>query len=182
MEAVSGVRAVLSMVAAALAAFSIVNVATTFLPGPPVFGMGPTMVLFVLVLPLFAGAILWLTFGGRRGDASPSRREINEDLARQWGMLPRRLRRGLGVLVIALWACGLSGVLLGPSGAPHHEDGRYYLNDHGTETDITEDEYDEALQLSVRSFASVDATLLLVAAAMLRWFRPLRGAESPEPG
>ena len=181
MEKLSGLQRGASLVAATLVAFSLVNVATTFLPGAPVFGMGPTLVGFVLVLPLFAGALLWLGLGRGRGRWSRAWRQGgNEELQRQWRTLSRALRTALHTLVLVLWLCALSGILLGRGGQPYEEDGRYYLNDHGTETDITKEEYEDALQHDVRAFASGTGIFMLVAAGVLRYFRPgLPPAEIP---
>jgi hypothetical protein len=173
MEHTSALRRGASLVAAALAAFSVVNVATTFLPGPPVLGMGPTLTVFVIVFPLFAVALLWVSL--RPGRGGPG--EVNKELGRQWRILSRPLRRGLSALVITLWLCGLSGFVLGPNGQPHEDDGRHYLNNHGTETEITKAEYEDAVQHNVRSFASGNAVLLVTIAVLFRFFRP--GSRSP---
>src|SRR5262245_18275679 len=94
-DSVTGFRRVAGVVAGVLAAVSAVNVATSVLPGGPVFGMAFTFGLFAFSMAVVAGVIVWMTRRSSRGGAS--RADVNEALAEQWRGLPLGSRIALTV-------------------------------------------------------------------------------------
>ncbi|MEI2638812.1 MAG: hypothetical protein V9F03_07440 [Microthrixaceae bacterium] len=120
----------------------------------------------------FAGALLaWgvfiisgLAIGGSRRRTWSEILTYSED-DRLWrDALPSRVIALVGVCMVVLLAGMLIGVAdMGP-GSPEEVDGRYYSNNHGEVTALTEDEYLRAVGAETRMFVTVAGVFLSASA------------------
>ena len=120
----------------------------------------------------FVGAFLaWGVFiisglvigGGRRRTWSEMLTYSEED--RLWrDALPSRVIALVGVCMVVLLAAMLIGVADMAPGSPEEVDGRYYSNNHGEVTVLTEDEYLRAVGAETRMFATVAGVFLSASA------------------
>ena len=131
-----------------------VVVATTWLPLGWVIPQGVTVGLFLLVFPIFGWAVIREASAGRI-------MKPNELLA----PVPIPARYIVGAGLLALWLSVMTS-FLGPAGQPVTEDGRLYLNNHGTMKEVDQETYDDALNRGARGFLSAAAAFCLVAAVM----------------
>lgn len=79
-----------------------------------------------------------------------------------WSLIWRLL---LGLTLVAVFATSEPGPATTPAGQPVVVDGRYFVDNHGTRTEVSEDEYVAISASWSRSFAS--AELLMAGAALL---------------
>jgi hypothetical protein len=166
------------VVALALGAFAFAIVVTTFLPGSPYVSDEIVGTLFVFVFPVLGAAIfreagtLQRSRSGRSTDTPRRARTDSGGLRRLLSRVPQPLRIGFHVFFFAMWLAALSSFVAGPSGQPIERDGRYFLNDHGELTEISQDEYDHARSTWARTFAAVPAAFFATA-ALLSAYGPL---------
>jgi hypothetical protein len=116
----------------------------------------------------FTGAFLaWGAFiisglaasGGRQRTWSEMLTYSEED--RSWrDALPARVITAVGVSMLVLVASTLGGLGDMVSGSPQEIDGRYYSNNHGELTELTEDEFQRAIGAQTRMFATVAGVFL----------------------
>ena len=120
----------------------------------------------------FAGAFLtWGAFiisglaigGGRRRSWSEMLTYSEDDSA--WrDALPTRVVLVVGVCMLVLLAATLGGISdMGP-GSPEEIDGRYYSNNHGELTELSQDEFQRAIGAQTRMFATVAGVFLSASA------------------
>jgi hypothetical protein len=68
------------------------------------------------------------------------------------------------VFFFAMWLTMVITFFTGAAGQPTARDGRYFLNNHGQETEISLEEYDRAVSQSTRAFAAGAAVFYALAA------------------
>ena len=88
-----------------------------------------------------------------------------------FGPVPRAVKAVTFVGFLALWLLAMITMLTGPSGQPTTQDGHYYLDNHGQLTEVSHEEYDEALGQSARLFASGSTIFYGFAFVLSRWGR-----------
>jgi hypothetical protein len=129
--------------------------ASTYLLGAPYVPAGVAALLFVGIFPLHLGTVFMLR------ELSPERRNLRGVLRR----LPPAVVALTAVGFVGFWLIAMAS-LLGDAGSTEERDGRFYANDHGELTEITEDEYDERRAAESRLFAAVPGAFYAVGAAV----------------
>jgi hypothetical protein len=162
---------------------ALLAVGTTFLPGAPFVPEGIVMTLFVLVFPVFGAALVRdVVPMGRvrsRQRASSVRGMFQSSAADRramrvlWSTVPTSVKVTFVSVLFAMWLAGMSS-FSGPRGQPTQEDGRYFLVNHGTITEVSEGDYDRAVTLGTRGFAS-GAVAFYAMAALLSEYGPIVG-------
>jgi hypothetical protein len=143
------------------------------LPGAPYVPEAFVLVLFVLVFPVFGAALARevlrvprqrsaRTGKARRGSVGVSSSEV-------FANVPRPLRRAGSALAFVMWLTVMLTIFTGPAGQPTARDGRYFLSNHGEETEIDRDEYDRAVASWSRGFAAGSTVFYTVAAGLSRY-------------
>lgn len=125
-----------------------------------------------LALVSFAGALLaWGTFivsgfsmGRRRRRTWSELVKYSEDDRSWYDALPTRVIAPVGACMLVLVVTTLVGVTAMSPGVTQEVDGRYYSNNHGDMTEITEDEYRRAAGAETRMLAAVAGGFLSVSA------------------
>jgi hypothetical protein len=150
-------------------AVDLLIAASTLAPGAPLLAQWPEFVLFPLAIIVNFSSVMYLRrYSGRRGRVRW--REFVEGL-------PRELVISFVVLFAVAWLVGLDSIT-SIGGQPTISGGRYYLNDHGTLTQVTRPAYQHALVLQQRIFTLIPSVFF--ALAVLAHY-PRREA-GPTPG
>ena len=187
MDALERLRPITLWAAAVCGSITLVAALTTFLPGAPYVPEGVVMTLFVLVFPIYGVAFVREMIPINR--VQRAQRAAGE---RRWWQgtdralfrrlldpIPRTVRMAFVGLFFLLWLSGMSS-FAGPAGQPTERDGHYFLNNHGTVTEVSEEEYERALTYQTRGFAS-GATAFFALSMILSRFGPLLREDAPSP-
>jgi hypothetical protein len=165
-------------VAAVALAVDGLLLASTFLPGDPPLPDGLAYALFCIMFPVHIGTVLSMIQVGD-GRRTPLRHTV------LFGALSRAERAVLSGIV---GACALLAALsfLGSDGQAEQHDGRYYLSDHGTLTEVSHEEYAEQRKLGQRASIAIPAVFCAVGVGVgIGYRRRARQAPplpDPQPG
>jgi hypothetical protein len=155
------VRPIAARIALAVVIVEALVWLSSWIPGVPLAGWWPAVVIpgFVLIFPLHLMTILrsGQLLGPPTGAWWRRRRGNPFGLLRGW-------RRGVPVAVFGLIALSLA---LNPSpGQPTERDGRYFANNHGDEEELTREEYEEAEGGWMRTFSAASLGFAALAYAV----------------
>jgi hypothetical protein len=146
----------------------------TLVGGPPLFGMGPVVPVFVLIFPLFFWAVLMASQGRIQHPGDPffqgrSRQGRRRQQRFPLEYLPIGLLVAVGVICIAAWiSVGLVFASKSLPGQPGYNlaTHAYTADDHGELLPLTEVQYDNAVKAQNRLFLSGSVAFLTLAVAM----------------
>lgn len=144
-------------VATALVGVSAIVVLTTFGAGEPLLPAGAGFLGVPLLFVIHLGTVHSVILATRRsGDRKALMRMV--------------FRIPYYPAFVLFWLAGMSG-LLAVGGVPKERDGRYYLDNHGIETEVTKGEFEDAVRSDVRAAAAVTGAFAVVAVAVRRNYR-----------
>ena len=193
MEGVFGWRRARVIVALVGAAFGVVVVLLSFLPGASYLPDGIQFIPFILAFPCFGWAIIEVSQAqSARRRSQPGQKWYQrgatayQEGARIWADVWANLRRYQGLLavviplIIGLWLVMMFSIT-SSQGQPEHDGNHYYLDDHGSHIPVTKAGYEYAVAVGERGFAAAGTLFLLMSVGITLGFDPKQQPSQPAP-
>jgi hypothetical protein len=153
---------------------------STLVTATPAISMRPVIVLFLLIFPLHLRTVLGLRGKFRCGGLRQRLRSRGRlGLGSLEKFLPRRLVLIAAAMFFGYWLLGVSALIHLGAGDPERHQGRFFADNHGTLTLISQGAYDRLEVNQLRVFTAVPAAFFLVAAVYN--LAVLRGARRGDP-